>query len=229
MPLPALIHITAAYSNAVLVAVLPHFSEGAKQLDLPIITPITINQVVRFAPPIQTNYFQAAIWLTNGYWFYYDQGSMTGFRSPDNLYTQESFDHVERLVGKDNMTTNEAIDLARTSFMKLGYKLADFHMDEPPTEFEGAFDLQKIGHMPFCQVTWRSPKGETNALESYYLQFDVNMQRKRLAGMSLLGKKLWRPVPKIDATPELESDYQKRTQGKMFSRTNAPATMRPAN
>ena len=34
------------------------------------------------------------------------------------------------------MTTNDAIDLARTTFEKFGYKTSDFQMDGPPTSLE---------------------------------------------------------------------------------------------
>ena len=121
------------------------------------------------------------------------------------------------------MTTNEAIDLARNSFVKLGYKLADFHMDESPTKIEGSYENARLGHVPFCQLTWQSPdKGRSNF---YYLEFHVDMNQRRLAGMNLVGKKLWRSLPKVDATPELETDYQKKHPlGKMYSRTNAQPT-----
>ncbi|HLX72872.1 MAG TPA: hypothetical protein VKV04_24880 [Verrucomicrobiae bacterium] len=218
-----LYHITAAWSNAVLVALLPHFSDCAKQLNLPIPTPITISQVARFMPPIEADVFEVGLWLTNGYQFHYLNGAIAGFNSlHDDLYIQQDIDGLERFTGKDNMTTNEAINLARNSFVKLGYKLSDFHMDGPPTEFEVAPDTERYGHVPFCKVTWQNRSSPTNY---YYLEFHVNMNQKRLLGMSLVGQKLWRPIPKVDATPELETDYQKQhPPGKMYSRTNAPPT-----
>jgi hypothetical protein len=227
MPDPTLIHITATWSNAVLVALLPHFSDCAKQLNLPIPTPITISQVARFMPPIETRAFEAGLWLTNGYIFNYLNGAVTGFNSlPDDWFVQQDIDGVERFAGKDNMTTNEAISLARNSFVKLGYKLADFQMDEPPTSIEGPYDNARLGHIPFCRVTWQNL---TNRENYHLLEFHVNMNQKKLLGMALVSQKLWRPIPKVDATPELEADYQKNNQsaksGKMYSRTNAPPTI----
>lgn len=222
MPAFSLIHITAAYSNAVLVAILPQISDCSKQLGLPISTPVTENQVSHFQPPMTTNEFMFAAWLTNRYWFCFSYYNMVSFSSPDNWFTQQNFENVERFVGKDNMTTNEAINFARSSFVKLGYKSSDFHLDDPPTDLEGPYDTKKIGHIPYCRVEWSSPKGETNVLEYRLLQFDIDMQHKQLVGMSLVSRRLQRPVPKIDVMPELESDYRKRTQGHMFFRTNAP-------
>ena len=43
---PDLIQVTAQYSNAVLVALLPYFSDAAHKLDLPVAQPITMQHVV---------------------------------------------------------------------------------------------------------------------------------------------------------------------------------------
>lgn len=227
MPDPTLIHITATWSNAVLVALLPHFSDCSKQLNLPIPTPITMSQVAEFHPPMDTGEFESALWLTNGYIFHYLNGAVTGFNSlHDDWYIQQDIDGLERFVGKDNMTTNEAIELARNSFVKLGYKPADFQMDGPPTEISAPIELDKKGHVPFCKITWQNL---TNRENYHLLEFHVNMNQRRLLGMALVGQKLWRPLPKVDVTPELEADYQKNhpsaKSAKMYSRTNAPPTI----
>ncbi len=45
-----LVHMTATYSNAMLVAILPQVSDFSKKLDLPIPQPITAAQVQNFKP-----------------------------------------------------------------------------------------------------------------------------------------------------------------------------------
>lgn len=120
------------------------------------------------------------------------------------------------------MSTNDAIDFARTSFTKLGYNPADFHLNEQPTRFEGPYDTKKIGHVPYCRVVWKSPKASTREerAKSYSVQFDIDMQHKQVVGMSLAGTNFWRPQPKIVIQPELESDYRKRMQ--ISVHTNVP-------
>lgn len=222
MPLTPLIHITAAYSNALLVAILPHISDCAKQLDLPIAQPITVAQVMRFNANPLSDIIGGAIWLTNNYSFVFQWGYTESFNSPDDFFTMsdENWDHLERYVGKDNMTTNDAIEFARNSFSKLGYNLADFRVNEQPTMLEGPYDNKRIGHVPFCRIVWKSPEATTREerLNSYSVQFDIDMQRKQVVGMSLSGTNFWRANPTIDIQPELESDYRKRTQ----SHTNIP-------
>lgn len=224
MPITSLLHITAAYSNAVLVAFLPHVSDYAKQLDLPIAQPITVEQVARFNTSPYMDNVGGGLWLTNHYWFCFEWGFVNGFRSPDNWFANQELEGVERFAGKDNMTTNDAIELARSSFVKLGYKPADFHANEQPTSIEGPFDTKKIGHVPYCRVEWTSPKATTREDRAHYyqVQFDIDMQRNQVVGMALSSTNFWRASPKIDVVPELESDYRKRTQGKIFINTNAP-------
>jgi hypothetical protein len=132
----------------------------------------------------------------------------------------EYWDHLERYVGKDNMTTNETIELARDSFRKLGYKLEDFQVDGPPSKYEGSHDNKKLGHIPYCKVEWNSPEATSQAEfdQGYKIRFDIDMQSKQVVGMSLISKKFFRPNPQIDVIPELELDYRKRIQ----SHTNLP-------
>src|SRR5882724_11029353 len=160
-----LIHMTATYSNAVLVAILPHVSDFARQLDLPISEPVTLNHVARFnVAPIQGE-VDGGLWLTNNYWFGFQNGCVAGFRSPDDWFTMadEYWDHLDRYVGKDNMTTNEAIELARNSFGKLGYHPEDFQVDGLPTKYQGSHDNKKLGHIPYCRVQWESPEPKSQA------------------------------------------------------------------
>jgi hypothetical protein len=171
-------------------------------------------------------FIEGDLWLTNNYWFSFGNGYVCGFRCPDDWFTMadEYWDHLERYVGKDNMTTNAAIQLARDSFSKLGYKLENFHMDGRPTEYQGPHDNKQLGHIPYCRIEWNSSKPNSQAEfdRSYHIWFDIDLQQKRVVGMSLISKKFFRPDPKINVEPELESDYRKRNQAQMFVRTNVP-------
>lgn len=219
MPLTPLIHVTAAYSNAVLVAILPHISDYAKKLDLPISQSITMNQVVHSGISRMTSDFGGSIWLTNGYWFDFGNGCVRGFRNDKNdpFTDQDPVTNWPKYAfGKDNMTTNEAIQFARRSFQKLGYKLADFHLDAPPASMEGPYDLKDGNHVPYCRIKWDSPSSPIwNVLGlTYDIEFTVDLQRKQLVGLTLIGRPFQRPNPQISVKPELERDYQARVNGK---------------
>jgi hypothetical protein len=209
-----LIHMTATYSNAMLVALLPHVSDCAKKLDLPIVQPITLASVEKFNPSPYKDLISGGLGLTNKYWFSFERGYVDMFRSPNDWFYNQELEGVERFAGEDNMTTNDAVELARRSFVKLGYRLDELPLTNAPTRIDGPFDTKKIGHVPFCSVVW-----QTNA---YTVKFDINLESKTVVGMFLAGTNFWRASPQLGVVPELESDYLKRVEGHMYFRTNAP-------
>src|SRR5579885_2219392 len=122
-----IIHITAAYSNAVLLAILPHVSNCVQRLELPIPQPITASQVAHFNVSPWNEDVGGSLWLTNHYQFVFGNGYLRAFQSPANWFNNQydnwdDVDYFKRYVGKENMTTNEAIEFARHSFYKLGYQ-----------------------------------------------------------------------------------------------------------
>ncbi len=154
-----IIHMTAAYSNAVLVAVLPYVNDFATRLHIPIQQPITTNQVARsYAPPTRDS-VSAGVWLTNGYWFMVgDAGYVQGYSAPTNFFTEQEYgpNVLKKYMGKDNMATNEVVDTARKSLLDVGFKSEWTHADETPT-IQGPFDM-KIGHAPYCSISWETQR-----------------------------------------------------------------------
>jgi hypothetical protein len=231
-----IIHVTAAYSNAVLVAVLPYFSDFAARLDLPIQRPITTNQVRWSHSTPWKGYISAGVILTNDYFFAfhwqgYDgkHGIVDDFHAPTNWFSEEDFTNMmTKYFGKDHMTTNEAIAMARETLRKLGYKPEFTHSYETPT-LDGPFDT-KFGHVPYCSVTWEWPKTD-ELRDQNQITVEINMELKTLAGMTVSFSPTndfhdFPAAPEIptNVVQELESDYQKRMKesGKMFIDTNAP-------
>ena len=224
-----LVHMTVAYSNAMLVVILPYVSDFAKKLGLDTPQPVTPGHVIWSSPSPLKGFIGAGLVLSNHYWFGFNQGAVTAFRSPDNVFYDQdpSANWPHYAFGKDNMTTNDAIGLARLTLRKLGYRPEDLHADGPPTKLEGPFDLADGHHVPHCRVEWEEP-WETNAPghePGAGLHFEINLEKKTVTGVLLGTKKAWRRPPRVDVEPELESEYQKRVKlhsGKMFTRTNAP-------
>lgn len=219
-----LIHMTGTYSNALLVAVLMHVSDFAEKLELPIAQPITQAQVQRFIPSEYKNYVAGAVILTNGYRFTFAGGYVAGFQTYSNgCYMPEDwgvddYPRCTNFFGTMKMTTNEVIELARTSLQKLGYDLKKIHADRTPTAFSGPMVIDQYGGgiIPCCTVEWRS-EGIMDKI-----RFSINAETKQVLGYSLASPSARRPDPKLDVEPELEKDYRKRVQGTMFKRTNAP-------
>lgn len=224
-----LIHMTAAYSNALLVAVLPHISDFAKKLDLPIPQPITAAQVAKSAPSPFKNSPGDSVFLTNGDWFGIHQfGFVDGYRKRTNYFYvagDKTDEEIRAYEGPDNMTTNEVIALARQTLIKAGFRPESMIMSQPPTQIDGPTDFTRpeiAGHLPFCQVIWEKKHPFIGLA-----MVQVNMNTKTVVGldMNMTGtNRLAATVPlKVDVVPELESDYQRRTGRKLFIDTNAPA------
>jgi len=222
-----IIHVTAAYSNAVLVAILPHVNDFTKKIDLPISLPITVNQVEHFNPSRIQGSIGGGLWLTNGVEFVFDNGYVCNFKFLTNnpWLSDDPAKDWPHYLGKESMTTNDAIDYARSTLVKLGYNPTELHADIPPISVEGPYDLRE-GRFPYCQIKWlkeAQTEGDTNG--SAMVQFQFNMVDKTLLGMTVISRKLWQPSPKIDVVPETEHDYQRRVPAKMFINTNAPKVL----
>jgi hypothetical protein len=226
-----LVHMTAAYSNAVLVAILPYVSEFGKKLHLDIPEPLTPSQVTWFHPPPLKDSIAAGLVLSNHYWFGFDHGAVIAFRSAEDPFCdQDPPGNLPKYgFGKDNMTTNEAIEMARIALRNLGYKPEELHADGPPTDLRGPFDFPDGHHVPHCRVEWEKdwgtnpPTGDLPGGSA--LHIDINLDKKIVTGLSIVSARTRRPSPKVDVVPELESDYRKRmkpSMGKMITRTNAP-------
>ncbi len=205
-----LIHMTAAYSNAVLVALLPHVSECAAKLNLPIKQPVTAGQVVWSGISPYKDWVQGAVVLTNHYWFGVDhRGFVDSFRAPTNwFFEQDPAANFGKYVGRDHMTTDEAIAMARDALRRLGYKPVLTRSDKPP-RLDGPYDVRK-DHLPYCRVTWTE---DADKLGPDRIDVEVNMDTKALVGMSLFFNRTNRldTIPlKVAVVPELESNYQKR-------------------
>ena len=201
-----IIHMTAAYSNAVLVAFLPLVSDFAKKLNLPVKQPVTMDQVVwAHVSPVKTE-IHCGLRLTNNYWFGCGPGAViNGFRCPRIAMLDEDprKNWPKYAFGKSNMSTNEAIQLARDAIKKLGYSLETLHANGSPTKIEGPYDLDDGKyHMPECIIKW---EGKLELFQGF-----VHLGRKELLGLYLASRVVSGPDPKIDIVPELERDYRAR-------------------
>lgn len=222
-----LIHMTATYSNALLVAIMPHVSDFAKKLELPIPQPLTVAQVREFKPSPFRDFPGGAVTLTNGDWFTFNNGVVDAFRSPDNVFVDDdpAVNWPKYAYGKETITTNDALALARASLAKLGYKPELLGCDMPPKWVSGPYDLKDGNHVPDYQMRWQrylEPKNYDEQHNNSSVTVEVNLQKKTIIGISITSTNIWRDPPKIDVPTELEKDFRRRSLGTAFKRTNAP-------
>lgn len=218
-------HITATYSNALLIAILPHVSDFSKKLELPIPQPITAAQVLKFSPNPYKRHLAGSVVLTNHYWFFFDEhGFVSSFTSATNWFSEQEdlVANLPRYLGKTRMTTNEIVAFAKEKLLKLGYSPEVTRTDTTP-EITGPYNPDLGGHISYCRVKWQ-PIKDFNSDGHSEVRVEINTQEKRVVGLYLSFARtntVATPL-KIDVEPELESEFRKRTKATMFLRTNAP-------
>src|SRR5437867_3898701 len=93
------IQVTAQYSNAVLVAILPYISDVVKKAELPVPTPVTLRHVREFRCWPLKDDIGGAVILTNGLRLWYSRGYVNGFRTPHSYYNLQDPQEIARYYG----------------------------------------------------------------------------------------------------------------------------------
>jgi hypothetical protein len=200
---PDLIHVTAQYSNAVLVALLPYFSEAAHKLDLPVPQPITMRNVVegRVMPYRYANgdILGAGIEVQGGWSLGFMWGYVNVVESKHSYFTLQDPDEVPKFFGQVRMSKDEAVQMARNALKKLGIPLEAVFAEQEP-RVTGPI-IVRSNVVPRYRIQWLFPSGAG----SESVDIEVNAELKRVERISLrLNENLHRPSPKIDVvTPAI--------------------------
>lgn len=201
-----ILHVTAEYSNAVMLAILPYVTEFAQKLELPVNPPITTNHVWEF----RTSYSQGdpggLLVLTNGYRFWFGQGFVSGFEAPRNYFALQDPDLIPRFYGKMRMTVPEAQQLAVNALRKLGHVEKLPYLSTKPG-INGPQSV-KTNIVPHILFEWVDPNRETTLVA-----VEVNAEEKRVMSITAIDRRLKRDPPKISVTTENYYEYRKRIQG----------------
>ena len=203
-----IIQVTAAYSNAVLVAIMPHVSNFAKALDLPIPQPVTITQVQKFGCSPRADHVGGRVVLTNNYSFTFDLGAVVLYRSPHSYYSLQDPDRLPEFYGPVKVKKDEAVKIARSALKRLGYTDAELHLDvptkvTPPKRNEGKMIARYL-------VEWIDPNQVSPGgipLERTAVEVDASSGRIEMLGIQT--KQARRPDPKIDVHPPVLASQPK--------------------
>lgn len=188
------IRVTSEYSNAVLVALMPYFSDFAQKLDLPVPHPITTNHVVE-AGIMPVRGAGGGITLKGGWNFGYHFGYVSSFTSPYSYFAMQDPDKIPRYFGEVKMSKEEAVQLARDTIKKLGVPLESLFVEQEPRVEEPV--RIETNTLPYYRVEWINPFGSTS------VEVDINANSKKVEQLYLSNKSLERPAPKIDAVAPL--------------------------
>lgn len=197
-----LLEVTAAYSNAVLVAIMPHVSDFSKALDLPVPQPVTISQVAKFGCSPRADHLGGRLILTNGYSFTFDMGAVVLYRSPHSYFSLQDPNRVPEFYGVVKVKQTEAVRIAQNALKRLGYKEAELHFDQtpkvtPPKRNEGREIARYL-------VEWIDKDQVTAGgipLERTAVEIDASTGRIEMLGIQ--GRNARRPDPKISVQPKV--------------------------
>jgi hypothetical protein len=195
-----LLQVTAEYSNAVLLAVMPYVSDFAQRLDLPISQPVTVAQVRRFACSPRSDHIGGRVFLTNDYSFTFAHGIVMLYRSPESYYSLQDAKRVPEFYGQTKLAENEAIQVARDAIRKLGFTNTTFHAERPPRVHTPAQFTKK--NIPRYLVEWLDPADEGHAaMPKATLQVEVNASNGQVEMLGILTKAAWRPDLEVGVHP----------------------------
>jgi hypothetical protein len=179
------------YSNAVLVAILPHVSDFAKKLELPVPPTITTNHVRHFGGFEKSERISGHLVLTNGYEFWFNQGHVDSFSSPRSYLIQQDPKLVSKFYGPLRLTKTEAIEFARSAVRKLGYSEDLLYLDPTPKVKGPEMVGQNI--IPYYNIEWLNPRfGNASVV------VEVDGATKSIRSMWLIDSSLWKADPPIN-------------------------------
>jgi hypothetical protein len=127
-----LLQVTAQYSNAVLVAIMPYVSDFASRLELPIPQPVSIAQVQMFHCSPRSDHIGGRVSLAGGHEFWFDHGAVVRYTSPSNYFGLQEPSRMPEFYGPVKVRQDEAMKIARDALKRLGYTDDVLHFDAPP-------------------------------------------------------------------------------------------------
>ncbi|MGH7976817.1 MAG: PepSY domain-containing protein, partial [Limisphaerales bacterium] len=192
--------ITAAYSNAMLVAIMPHVSDFAQKLDLPTPQPVTIAQVERFICFPRSDHIGGRVVLTNGCEFIFDHGRMERFDSPHSYYFLQDPDLVPKFYGPIKITEAQALQIAHNAIKKLGYTDAMLATDrrprvDPPPQDGNHFIAR-------YQIRWYDPtRGGDPNQPTRSIEFEINATTGQIETIDIPNPNTFRADLKLNVHP----------------------------
>lgn len=208
-----MVQMTATYSNAVLVAILPHFTDVAQKLELPVPTPITQSEIRHYFCEPRVGEVGGWVVLTNGYQFWYGKGHVRMFHSPRDFFVLQDPDLIPKLYGHLNLNQQEAVALARASLKKLGYTNDLLYTAEPEVKLATPQELfAENKGVPQYELIWHDPSLSFRRPFDEFAKVDINAEVKHVDGFVLNNKEFWKPNPDVGVTPTPQPDSNQPLQ-----------------
>jgi hypothetical protein len=211
MPI-AFFQITAAYSNAVLVAVMPYFSNFAKTLDLPTPQPVTQAQVWRFNCFPRSDHIGGRVILTNGCEFIFDHGHVENFVSPRSFFYLQNPDLIPKFYGPVEISEAQALQIAHDAIKKLDYSDAMLCADKPPEITLPKYD--RSHYIARYLIRWRdTTRGDPNAPPTS-AEFEEDATSGQIVMVNIVNPNAYRPDLNLSVRPPVVGQFGSGSLGR---------------
>lgn len=217
------IHVTAEYSNAVLVALLPYVSDYAQRLDLPVPHPITAADVVgsNIMPWLDKDggIGGAGIGVKGGYGFTFSFGLISLYGGPRSFEGGvQGRDDIPKFYGEVKMSKSEAVQMARDTLKKLGIALELVYAEQEPT-VGGPSTID--GHtIPYLGVHWNGIWPASSSVD-----IEIDADRKHVERVYIANLNLHGASPKAALVPPFDSPPPRRMNPE-YARRLVPLVLR---
>ena len=193
-PTHELIRVTAEYSNAVLVAVLPYIADVSQRLNLPVAHSVSPENVIRcsISPQRRIGALDVEIGIKGDWYFAFKWGFINAIEGPRNYFFLQDPSEIPRCYGTNRISKGEAVRLARKAIANLGIPLEQVFAEQEPHVREADVGINLV---PQYSVEWFGPaiqsvrvtiNGETKQVEAIHFAHNPNLER---------------PPPKITVVP----------------------------
>lgn len=201
-----LVQITAQYSNAVLVAILPFVSEFAQKVQLPVLTPLNLAMVQAFKPDPRKGEVGGVVTLTNGYRFWFEHGHVASVESPQCYFHLQDPAEIPKFFGTVRLNEGEAIATGRKALTNLCYSLKDLYADLAPK----VTPPPQVGEnkVPRYRLQWADPASLGTSVD-----VEVNATDGRIELLTFHSQRLWRNPPKVAVQPSSIAISSPKTVG----------------
>lgn len=189
--------INPEYARQLIPIMFRAVDDYGKQLNLPIVLPLTTNNVARIKIHNNGGWPHCEIWLTNGWKFIYRHTMVNGYYSPD-VFNSTDFHpfHLQDFKGKWNLNEEQAIRLVKQQLAKLHYSTNSIHMDFAPNVIFAAGYFKRI--IPRYFFEWDFWNAAHDDLQSK-VEAEVNAETGDVESLYYDDKVYWNERPPIDA------------------------------
>lgn len=199
------IRITAEYSNAVLVAMMPYVSNAVEKLDLPVPRPVTMEQVsyCNIAPQ---RMLSVEMGIKGGWDFRFSDGYVCAVQGPRHFFGIQDFDRIPEFFGETKITRDQAVRLARDTLGKLDVSLESVFAEQEPN-VTGPLP-NGTNTVPHYLVEWFDPRAVGQAPACVRIEIDGQANQVQQVRFLSSLKSLKRPPPKIAIEPPPDPRYR---------------------